>query len=102
MMTKVRPTAIMALMKVCWATFSRLDTVRKWGVRIHNTSTSTRSPIRVPNCRPYCQMNCLGRIGHPYGALQNHFLCGFSGGKLTGDPALIHYQYPVAHTENFG
>ena len=52
MMTKVMPTAMMALMEVCWAMFSRFETVRKCGVSAQKVTTRPTRPQSVPNCRP--------------------------------------------------
>ena len=46
--TKVKPTAIIALMDVCWATFKRLGTVRKCGDKIQKNIINTNKPIKVP------------------------------------------------------
>ena len=46
--TKVIPTATMALMLVCSAMLSRFETVRKCGVRIHSTTQSDREPDERP------------------------------------------------------
>ena len=42
--TKVIPTATIALMLVCSAMLSRFETVRKYGVRIHSTDAEHRQP----------------------------------------------------------
>ena len=52
MITKVIPTAMIALIAVCWAIFSKIEIVKKYGVRIHSTTTSTINPNNVPNCLP--------------------------------------------------
>ena len=48
MITNVMPAAITALIEVCSRTFSRLDTVRKYGLRIESRPPSNSSPSRVP------------------------------------------------------
>jgi hypothetical protein len=49
--TKVMPTATIALIEVCSRTFSRFETVRKCGVAAHSTTQRTTSPANVPSCR---------------------------------------------------
>jgi hypothetical protein len=49
MITKVIPTATMALMEVCSRTFSRFETVRKCGVAAQRTMQSASSPANVPS-----------------------------------------------------
>ena len=42
--TNVIPTATIALMLVCWAMFSRFETVRKCGVSTHSTRREDQQP----------------------------------------------------------
>ena len=48
-MTNVMPTATIALIDVCSRTFSRFETVRKWGVAAQSTTESATSPANVPS-----------------------------------------------------
>ena len=52
MITKVMPTATIAMIVACSAIFRRFEMVRKWGVRAHSTRARPSSPDKVPSWRP--------------------------------------------------
>src|SRR5712691_4659516 len=102
--TKVIPTAITALMLVCSATLSRLETDRKCGVSSESNAARATSPTSVPSSRArraaVAPVSTRPSTRLAQGEGEDLRLRGARGLQLGHDPSFAHHQHAVAHAQH--